>query len=62
MLPRPRIRLPIWAALAVPAAAYVVRSLVLRGGDFTLDLPDDLIAAGVIAAAIALVSYARRSA
>ncbi|MDZ4169102.1 MAG: hypothetical protein U1E26_05555 [Coriobacteriia bacterium] len=61
MLPRPRIRLPLWAALAIPGAAYVVRSLVIRNGDFSPDMPGDLIVAIIIIAALILVGQARAS-
>jgi hypothetical protein len=39
--------MPMWAAVAVVAAAYVVRSLI-RGGDFRPDLPMDAILAAVL--------------
>ncbi len=59
-VPRPKIRLPLWAAVAVAVAAYVFRSVV-RGFDFGLDVPEDLIAFGVFALAIAAVAYSRRT-
>jgi len=55
---RPHIRMPLWAAVALPAAAYVIRSL-LRGGDFRPDLPWDLIAFGLLAIVILAVAVAR---
>ncbi|MBS3957619.1 MAG: hypothetical protein KGZ40_08880 [Clostridiales bacterium] len=54
---RPRIRLPLWAAVALPAAAYVVRSLIR--GDFSPDVPEDLLAYGLLAFVIAAVALAR---
>lgn len=55
---RPRIRLPLWAAVALPAAAYVVRSL-MRGGDFRPDLPSDALAYTLLALVIFAVAIAR---
>lgn len=55
---RPRIRLPLWAAVALPAAAYVVRSII-RGWDFTPDLPGDAIAYGLLALVVAMIALAR---
>jgi hypothetical protein len=51
--------LPLWAALAIPGAAYVLRSVVLRGGDFTPDVPQDLIAAAVLAVGVATAAAIR---
>ncbi len=45
MISRPRFRLPLWAALAIVMAAYALRSLLMRGGDFSPDLPGDAIVA-----------------
>lgn len=59
MIPRPRIRLPIWAAVAIAAAAYVARSLVLRGGDFALDMPSDAVALTVFIVGVAAVAWLR---
>lgn len=55
---RPSFRLPLWAAVALPAAAYVARSLI-RGGDFRPDLPGDAIAYGLLALVVAAVALAR---
>jgi len=55
---RPSFRLPLWAAVALPAAAYVLRSLI-RGGDFTPDLPGDAIAYGLLAFVVLAVWLAR---
>lgn len=55
---RPSFRLPLWAAVAIGAAAYTVRS-VSRGGDFTPDLPGDVIAYGLLVLVIAAVGLAR---
>ncbi len=59
MIPRPRIRLALWAALLLVAAAFVTRSVVMRGGDFSLDLPGDAIALTALVVAGALVAWAR---
>ena len=37
----PRLRIPLWAAVVIPAAAYVIRSL-LRGS-ISPDLPGDAV-------------------
>ncbi|MHB1323397.1 MAG: hypothetical protein ACYCXZ_03510 [Coriobacteriia bacterium] len=51
---RPRITIPLWAAVAIPAAAYASRAL-LRG-TLRPDLPQDAIVFGVLA--VVLVLYA----
>jgi len=60
-LAHPEIRMPLWAAVAIPAAAYVVRS-VARGMDFTPDLPTDAIVFGGLAVLVLAVWLARRTA
>jgi len=60
VIPRPRVRLPVWVAIAVVCVAYLVRSLILRGGDFSLDVPSDIIALTVVVIGLALVAWARR--
>jgi len=52
--------MPLWAAAAVPVAAYLLRS-VLRGLDFTPDLPADAVAFSVLGLLILGVAIARRS-
>ena len=44
----PDIRIPTWVAVAVVAAAYVVRAVFVRGGDFRPDLPIDAIVLAVL--------------
>lgn len=44
----PKARIPLWAAAAIIAAPYVVRSAA-RGGDFAPDLPADAIVLGAFA-------------
>lgn len=56
---RPRIRIPLWAAAALPAAAYVFRA-ILRGFDFRPDLPMDAVAFGGLALLMLTVGVARR--
>lgn len=56
---RPRIRIPLWAAAAVPAAAYLFRSIVVRGGDFRPDLPVDAIIAAMLVVGIAITAWYR---
>jgi len=58
MLPRPRFRLPLWAAVAIVAGVYVVRA-VMRGMDFHLDWPADGVALGLFAAVVVMVAYVR---
>jgi hypothetical protein len=55
---RPSFRLPLWAAVAIAAAAYTVRSIA-RGGDFTPDLPGDAIVYGLLLLVVAAVALAR---
>ncbi len=42
----PRLRIPLWAAVAIPIAAYVLRS-ALRGSAAP-DLPGDAIVFGIL--------------
>ena len=58
MLPRPRFRLPLWAAFAIVAAAYVVRS-VARGFDFHPDMPTDAVVLAALLVVVAVVAYVR---
>lgn len=57
----PRIRMPLWAAVALPAAAYVLRS-VSRGFDFRPDLPADPIVFGALCLIVLLVAITRSQA
>lgn len=50
--------MPLWAALALALAAFVVRS-ASRGLDFTPDLPSDAIVLGLLTVVIALVGWLR---
>ena len=56
---RPRIRIPLWAAAALPVAAYIFRSVVVRGGDFRPDLPVDAIVAATLFIGIAVTAWYR---
>lgn len=58
---RPRFRLPIWAALAIAGAAYLVRSVVIRSGDFRPDWPADAAVLVAFVMVIALVARARHA-
>lgn len=58
MLPRPRFRMPLWAAFAIAGAAYVVRSIT-RGFDFRPDLPMDAILLVLLVLAVGLVGWLR---
>jgi hypothetical protein len=44
----------------LPAAAYLVRSIVLRGGDFAPDVPQDVIALVVFTIGVSAYVVARR--
>ena len=57
----PEVRIPTWVAVAVVAAAYVVRAVFVRGGDFRPDLPMDLFVAAVLAALLGLRAMLRRA-
>jgi hypothetical protein len=50
----PRMRIPLWAAAAIPVAAYAVRS-VLRGSARP-DLPGDAIVLGALIIGLALAA------
>ncbi len=56
----PSIRLPLWAAVAIAAAAYTLRAIG-RGGDFSPDLPGDVLAAALLAGGILIVGAVRWS-
>ena len=55
---RPSFKLPLWAAVAIAAAAYVVRSIA-RGGDFTPELPGDAVVYVLLLLVIAAVGLGR---
>lgn len=55
MTRRPRI--PLWAAVGIPAAAYVLRSIIR--GSFALDIPGDLVVAGAFSALLLVAVLAR---
>lgn len=57
---RPSLRLSLWAAFAIVGAAYLLRSLVIRNGDFSL-APLDLFVLAVFIVGVLLVGVARRS-
>lgn len=57
----PSIRLPLWAAFALPAAAYLYRSIT-RGFDFRLDLPLDVLVLAMFAFVLGLAMWSRRAA
>lgn len=56
----PRLRIPLWAAVAIPAAAYAIRSFVR--GSAALDLPADALAFGALALVLGLATRYRASA
>lgn len=51
-----RPRIPLWAAAAIPAVAYAVRSLIR--GSMTPDLPGDAIVLGALLGVIVLSALA----
>lgn len=51
--------MPIWVAVALVAAAYLARTLLLRGGDFRPDLPADAIVLFVLVVGIGGVALVR---
>jgi hypothetical protein len=55
---RPSFKLPLWAAVAIAAAAYVVRSIA-RGGDFTPELPGDAVVYVLLVLVVAAVGLGR---
>ncbi len=57
----PTFKMPLWAALALPVAAYLYRS-ISRGFDFGLDMPTDAVAFTIFAVAFGAVVWSRRMA
>jgi hypothetical protein len=55
---RTGFRLPLWTALVVVAAAFVVRAS-LRGFDFRPDLPSDALVLLLLIVVVALVGFVR---
>ncbi len=55
----PRIHIPTWAAVAVVAAAYVVRS-IMRGWDFRPDMPWDALVLVTLVAILAMRGLLKR--
>lgn len=51
---RLRLRMPLWAAAAIPVAAYALRSLMR--GDARPDIPGDLVVFGLVAIALAIAA------
>lgn len=56
----PNIKLPLWLAVLIPAAAYVYRS-VSRGFDFMPDLPLDALVLGMFLVLLGVVYLGRRA-
>lgn len=57
---RPSLKMPLWAAVGLPAAAYVLRG-ILRGMYFAPDLPADAVVIGVWILVIAVAAAVRTS-
>lgn len=51
---RPHVRMPLWAAVAIPAAAYLLRS-ALRAS-LRPDLPEDAVVLVVLVVALAFAT------
>ena len=60
MLHRWSIRLPLWAAVAIVALVYLLRS-AMRGFDFRPDLPGDAVVLVLFVVVLAAVAYVRRT-
>ena len=56
----PNIKLPLWLAVVIAVGAYVARS-VIRGFDFSPDLPVDALVFGMFAALLLVVFLGRRA-
>jgi hypothetical protein len=52
--------MPVWAAVAIVAAAYTFRS-ISRGFDFTPDMPIDVLLLAIFLGIVLLVIVARRT-
>lgn len=52
----PRLKMPLWAAIGIPVAAYAVRSLIR--GSAAPDLPADAVVFGALAAVLLLAAFA----
>jgi hypothetical protein len=57
VLPRPRVRIPLWSAVAIVAAAYLVRSFVR--GSLRLDLPLDAVVVVALIIVVGIVAFVR---
>ena len=57
----PNIRLPLWVAFVLPAAAYLYRSIA-RGFDFRPDMPVDVLVIAMFAFVFGLAVWSRRAA
>lgn len=53
--------MPLWLAVVLPVAAYVVRSAI-RGFDFKPDMPVDAIVLALYAFVLAVAYFSRRAA
>ena len=60
MLPRPRFRLPLWSAVIVVVAAYLIRSFIRDS--LRPDIPLDLVVLAMLMAVIAIVGFVRKDA
>jgi len=56
----PNIKLPLWLAVVIVLGAYLARS-VIRGFDFSLDLPTDALVFGMFAVLLVVVFVGRRA-
>ena len=51
---RPRIKIPLWAVLAIAGTAYLARGFLRRGGDLSPDLPGDAVVFGIVIAVMVM--------
>lgn len=55
---RPRLKLPLWAAVAIPAAAYLIRAAMR--GTLRPDLPGDAVVVGALLLVLLLAAISKR--
>lgn len=56
---RMRLRIPLWAVLAIAGTAYLARAYGLRRGDLSPDLPGDVVALSALAFVVLVAWYLR---
>jgi len=56
----PRVSIPLWVAVAIPAATYAIRSIVR--GSFAFSLPQDAVVAAILVALLSLAALRQSTA